>query len=250
MENATYNGGGVGLGDAMILSQGGCGGQFMWLVLLIALMGGGFGGWNNRGNDYVTAAQAANIRSDIYASNDQQDIKNGISTLRQTVTAGLSDVGYANMNGQNAIQRDIGQAACMLDKSIMQGNFGIERSITDNRYVLGNAINEGRFATQNGFNGVERNIDALRYDGAMNTCKITETDTFNTQKILDKLSSMEFNAMRNENENLRQQLAQANLAVSQCAQNQYLVNTISPCPKPAYIVPSPFVTNNGCGCCG
>ena len=49
------NGGTVGLGDAMILSQGANGGWggancFVWIILLFALMGGGFGGWNNRGD--------------------------------------------------------------------------------------------------------------------------------------------------------------------------------------------------------
>lgn len=224
----------------------GGGAWFMWIIVLFALMGGN--GWgNNRNNDYVTAAQAANIRSDIYASNDQQDIKNGISTLRQTVTAGLSDIGYANLNGQNGIQRDILQGNCMLDKSIMQGANGIERAITDSRYVLADAIGQNRFAAQQGFNGVDRNIDAVRYENAMNTCKITETDTFNTQKILDKLNCMEMNAMKNENENLRMQLADARLAVSQCNQNQYLKEAINPPARPSWIVPNPYCNCNG-GC--
>ena len=46
------------------------------------------------------------------------------------------------------------------------------------------------------------------------------------------------------------QIQALNLAASQAAQNQYLVNELRPCPKAAYIVPNPFGCNcnNGCGC--
>lgn len=246
MENAN-----IGLGDAMILGQGGCGNQFVWLIILIALMGGGFGGWNNRDTN------VARIQ-DVYASNDNQslngnirDLNNGLFRLGNGIADATFALNNSVMNGFNSTQRDIMQGNCMLDKSIAQGTYVIDKAITDNRYVLGNAINDGRFAMQGGFNGVERNVDAVRYDGAMNTCKITTNATENTQRILDKLNAMEFNAQKAENENLRQALAQANLTVSQFAQNQYLVNAIAPNPKPAYVVPSPFVTNAGCcGCMG
>lgn len=237
MENATYNGGGVGLGDAMILSQGGCGGQFMWLILLIALMGGGFGwGNNNRG---------VAMQSDVYAANDMQDMK---SNQRQIMSIG-NNLGNGIADATFSLSRDINQNTCMLDKSIMQGNFAVEKAVTDARYVLADGIGQNRFATQQGFSDLGRNVDGVRYDGAMNTCKITENATFNTQKILDKLSAMEFNAMKNENENLRMQLADARLAVSQRYQNDYLREAINPPPRPAYIVSNPYCQcNNGCGC--
>lgn len=224
MNVGGYNGDGFGWG----------GGGFAWFILLFALMGGN--GWNNRG--YATQA-------DVYAANDMQDIKGNqrqIMTIGNNLGNGIADATFALnnsiLNGFNGVQRDIAS-----------GTYAIDKAITDNRYILGNAINEGRFATQQGFNEVGRNIDSVRYDNAMNTCKITETDTFNTQKILDKLGQMEMNAMKNENDNLRMQLADARLAVSQCGQNQYLINAIAPCPKPAYVVPNPYCNcNNGCGC--
>ena len=209
------------------------GNNFAWFIILFALLGGGgFGGWNNRG----IATQ-----SDVYAANDMQDIK---ANQRQIMSIG-NNLGNGIADATFSLSRDINQNACMLDKSIMQGNYAVEKSVTDARYVLADGIGQNRFAAQQGFNGIDKNIDAVRYENAMNTCKITTTDTENTQKILDKLNTMEFNAMKNENENLRMQLADARMI----ANNQVIANTVAPCPRPAYIVPNPYCNcNGGCGC--
>lgn len=219
----------------------GYGGGFIWAILIFALLGGGgFGGWGNRGN---MATQA-----DVYAANDMQDAKSNQRQILSSINGignGLADLGYALNTSILNTQRDVAQSACMLDKSIMQGNYAVEKAVTDARYVLGDGINQNRFATQQGFADTGRNIDSVKYENAMNTCKITETDTFNTQKILDKLNCMEMNAMKNENENLRMQLADARMV----ANNQVIANTVAPCPRPAWIVPNPYCNcNGGCGC--
>lgn len=207
------------------------GGNFAWFIILFALLGGG--GWNNQ--------RGMATQADVYAANDMQDMK---ANQRQIMSIG-NNLGNGIADATFSLSRDINQSACMLDKSIMQGNYAVEKSVTDARYVLADGIGQNRFAAQQGFNGVDKNIDAVRYENAMNTCKITTTDTENTQKILDKLNSMEFNAMKNENENLRMQLADARLI----ANNQVIANTVAPCPRPAYIVPNPYCNcNNSCGC--
>lgn len=247
MENAgiqpVMNVGGYGYGDGF----GWGGGNFAWFIILFALLGGGGFGWgNNRG----VATQA-----DVYAANDAQDMKSNQRQIMNNIGNignGLADLGYALNTSILNTQRDIAQSACMLDKSIMQGNYAVDKSITDTRYVLGDAINNNRFATQQGFSDTGRNIDSVRYDAAMNTCKINEVGTFNTQKILDKLNSMEMNAMKNENENLRMQLADARLTASQQAQTYDIkagvINAVRPFPMPAYPVGNPYGTGCNCGC--
>ncbi len=49
--------------------------------------------------------------------------------------------------------------------------------------------------------------------------------------------------MKTENANLRSQIQALNLAQSQANQNTYLVNTLRPCPQPAYVVANPFCCN-------
>lgn len=222
--------GGYGYGDGW--GNNGC---FMWVILLFALMGGGFGGWGNRGD-------VASSR-DVFAANDLQDLRSNqrqIMSIGNNLGNGLADLGYALntsiLNGFSNTQRDIAN-----------GTYVIDKAITDNRYVLGNAVNENRFAAQQGFNGVDRNIDAIRYENAMNTCKITTTGTENTQKILDKLNSMEFNAMKNENENLRMALANERNINVNYMQTRDIIGAVRPFPVPAFQVGNPY-GNCACNC--
>ena len=88
--------------------------------------------------------------------------------------------------------------------------------------------------------GIERNIDAVRYEGAQNTCAITNAihEEGEATRALINANTMQA---------LRDQLFDAKLANSQCAQNAYLINQVRPNPIPAYVVASPYV-GYGCGC--
>lgn len=219
------NRGGYGYGDGF-----GCGGGmwFMWIFVIFALMGGGgFGGWGNRG------LEGALTRSDLTNGFDAQDIKNGIRGVQN----GLCDGFYA----QNT--------------TMLQGFNGLGRDVLENRFALGAAVAENRFAAQQCCCETNRNIDAVRYENAQNTCAITSNATANTQKILDKLCLMESNAKDMQIADLREKLAVANLQVSQQVQNATLVNTLRPFPQPAYVTCSPYESargfhnyNGGCGC--
>lgn len=96
-------------------------------------------------------------------------------------------------------------------------------------------------------NGCEtnRNIDAVRYENARNTCDIIQAGNANTQRIIDTMN-------QNVMQELRDQLQAAQLQLGNVAQTQTLVNELRPCAKPAYITCSPYTTNNfgGCGGCG
>lgn len=227
---------GAGVVPVMDINRGGygdgfgCGGGmwFMWIFVIFALMGGGgFGGWGNRG------LEGALTRSDLTNGFDAQDIKNGIRGVQN----GLCDGFYA----QNT--------------TMLQGFNGLGRDVLENRFALGAAIAENRFAAQQCCCETNRNIDAVRYENAQNTCAITSNATANTQKILDKLCLMESNAKDMQIADLREKLAVANLQVSQQVQNATLVNTLRPFPQPAYVTCSPYESargfhnyNGGCGC--
>jgi hypothetical protein len=100
----------------------------------------------------------------------------------------------------------------------------------------------------------QKGIESLKYEGAKNTCDIITANTANTQRVIDKMTQSEIAA-------LRDRIAEKDLALSQCAQNAYLVNQLKPpCPVPAYITcnpawPSPqpfapFADGRGFGGCG
>ena len=234
------NGGSVGLGDAMILSQGanGWGGGancFMYIILLFALMGGGFGGWNNRGD-------VASTR-DVYASNDFQSLRTAVNNLG----SGLADLGYALntgiLNGFSNTQRDIAN-----------GTYVIDKAITDNRYVLGNAINETRFAGKDNACMINRNIDQLRFDnqiGMNNIQAVIHAENEETRKLI----------VNSQMDGLRMALAERDRiimmkdnALSQqqqtCTLRNDIINAVRPFPQPSFLVGNPYGANT-CNCtCG
>lgn len=92
-----------------------------------------------------------------------------------------------------------------------------------------------------------RNIDAIRYENAKNTCDIITAGERNTDRIINHLTQSEI-------QGLRDQLNTANLQLSQQAQSANLISTLRPTPIPAYVTCSPFEAagiygaRNGFGC--
>ena len=219
--------GGYGYGDGW-----GGNGCFMWVILLFALMGGGFGGWGNRGD-------VASTR-DVYASNDFQSLRTAVNNLG----SGIADLGYALntgiLNGFSNTQRDIAN-----------GTYVIDKAITDNRYVLGNAINETRFAGKDNACAVNRNIDQLRFDntiGMNNIQAAIHAEGEETRKLI----------VANQMEQLKFALAERDRiimmkdnALSQqeqtCTLRNDIINAVRPFPVPSFTVGNPY-GNNGCNC--
>ena len=190
---------------------------FAWIFVLFVLMGGwgnGFGGRN---------AQAG---FDVASQFDYQDIKNGVRGIQQ----GLCDGFYA----QNT--------------TMLQGFNGMQRDLCQGFAAVNAGINENRFAAQQCCCETNRNIDAIRYENAQNTCAITTNATGNTQKILDKLCQMEANAKDQRIADLTASLQAANGQISQLSQTANIINTVIPRPIHAYQVQSPYVGYGYCGC--
>ena len=211
---------GMTAGEAMMIGNGGMGGSWAWIVILLLAFNGGFGG-RGYGDSNLARIQ------DVYASNDLQSIRGAINNLGN----GIADATFALNNNilsqSNLLQRD------------MFGGFNNVQFAVEG---VKDAVKDCCCTTQ-------RNIDAVRYENALNTSAITSTDTANTQKILDKLCSMEINAKDQKIQELTALLGDARLSISQRDQNAVLINTLRPSPIPAYQVQSPYVsTYNGCGC--
>lgn len=213
-----YNGAGVGLGDAMILSQGANGGWgggagcFMWIVLLFALMGGGGFGWGNRNGDVASTR-------DVYASNDFQSLRTAVNNLGNGIADATFALNNTINNGFNNTGRDIAQGTYVMDKAV-----------TDTRYVLGNAINENRFASQQNANMIAQAIAA---DGEKTRALLVQNKVEMLQMALAekdrKLQSSEF-------------------ALSQCGQTREIISQVRPFPVPAFPVGNPYGSGCNCGC--
>ena len=183
---------------------------------------------------------------------------------------------------------------------------GINNGICDSTFALNNTINSGFFGVQNalcqGFNGlnvaylqgnnalssqlagcccdirqqiadygcrVERGIDGINYNNALQTNTLQQTLCNNTRDIIENQNAnyraiheeLVANKLEMKNDRIAEQQNEINalrLKASQEAQNNYLINQLKPCPEPSYIVPNPnccynyaisgFGYNNNCGC--
>lgn len=187
-----------------------------WIVFLIIAM---MFGWGRNG---MGAGAGGFTGGETFA--DQfalQDIKNGIRANGN----GICDATY-NMAQQNSQTRE-----------------AVNLGFRDLSAQMSNCCCE-----------TNRNIDAVRYENAKNTCDIItsgnmntrdliEAGTANTQRIVDMMTANEMQRLREQNNALT-------LQVSQAAQSTAIINAVRPTPTPAYPVCSPYEVFSGFGGCG
>lgn len=202
------------------------GGWFMWILVLFVLMGGN--GWNNRGD-------VASTR-DVYASNDFQSLRTAVNNLGNGIADATFALNNTINNGHNALARDIAN-----------GTYVIDKAITDNRYVLGNAINENRFAAQQGFNGVDRNIDAVRYENSMNTNVIAKAIADDGEKTRALIVANQMQDLRDKLADRDRDLQTAQYALMTRESAAQTINAVRPFPVPAFQVGNPY-GNCSCNC--
>lgn len=215
-------------GDGLGLGNGGA----WWIVILLLFVWGrnGFGG--GAGNE--PCATQADVRSAV----DQQTL---ISKLDQQ-TYGLADSTFAlNNTIQNGfssaeLSRCSQQAALMAQlNAIMAANQScccetqrmMERGFADTNYNLATQACEIRNSMQNASRDIIDNANC------------------NSRAILDALTQQRIAAKDEKIAEQNQMIFQLQLAASQAAQNNYLVNKLRPMPEPAYITCNPWTASYG-----
>ena len=184
---------------------------FIYLVWLAVLGGGGLFG--NRNGEL----QGAITRSDLFEGFNNQDVNGQL----RGITNGLCDGFYA------------------LNSGIKDGFYGTQAAIAENR-----------FAAQNCCCETNRNIDAVRYEGAQNTCAITNAIHAEGEATRALINSNVMQELRDKLEARDRDVLIRDFQLSQLAQSANLVNELRPCAKPAYITCSPYTPANfGCGAC-
>lgn len=219
---------GLSIADAMALSKGNendmFGGTWTWVFFLFFLLawggGGLFGGNNN------ASREGELTRAELYSGLGQQDIfrnqaeiASELSAFERDATNNWGNMRYDNLQNINALQT----------------------AMTNGFYNIGNQLSENRFAQQSCCCETNRNIDAVRYENAKNTCDIINANTANTQRIIDMIS-------QNQMQMLRDELSTTRAALSNNIQTQNILGALQPTPRPAYVTASPYAATNYCGC--
>lgn len=212
---------GLSAADIMALTKEGGSGEmwnnpFIYLVWL-AVLGGGNGGLFGGNRD--AALQGAVTRSDLFEGFNNQDINGQL----RGITNGICDGFYVTNSGMK------------------DGFYGIQGALAENR-----------FASQACCCETNRNIDAVRYEAAKNTCEITSAIHAEGEATRALINSNTMQELRDRLEARDRELMAANFQLSQQAQTAALVGELRPCAKPAYITCSPYTTSGfyggfGCG---
>lgn len=273
MGNELLTGFLAGQGDGNNKNGSFFGNEGLWAVIILAIIfGWGRNGFGGGGSDASTtipymmamgsgAAQGGLTRADLMSEFGFKGLEDSVRAVQN----GLCDGFYAANN------------------TAMAGFHGVDNAICNLGYQTQQGFNTLGTAVMQGFNGVERGQNAIQtqiascccengramergfadigYRMATDTCAINTNAATNTRDIIDAVNA----GFRGVDARLTaQQLADKDaqiaaqtqrifaleLAASQQAQNQYLVNTLgTKAPVPAFNVPAPWQYNNNGGCC-
>lgn len=277
--NCCNNGGGMWGGD----------GSWIFAFLIIALIFGGnnWGGFGGNGNNganaflpYAMGMNGAVTRADLCSEFNFNGLENAVRGVQSGLCDGFYAVNTSLLNGFHGVDN----AVCQLGYQTQQGFNSVNNAICNLGYNEAQLINGVNTNMMQGFNGVTAGLNGLstqmascccetqrqiergfcdtNYAQATNTTAIIQNAHNDTDRVLAKLDAMEMSRKDETIAALREKVAKADLAASQAAQNNYIVDTLRPCPQPAYITCNPFTGgygyggypqgqgNCGCGPCG
>ena len=221
----------------------GSGNGLLVFFLFFLLAWGGFGnngfgpnGVNGAVANYATQADITNGFNYANINSQLGDIQNSINTL-----------GYNQLQGLNGVNTNIMGGFANLNNGLLQATNGINMNMVQTGNAITNGIANLGYATQNQICGVNNNIDNVKYQLATEACATRAESDANTQRILDRLTTMQMSDKDNQIAALQSNLLEARNQIDNANQTQAIVNALKPYPVPAYNVSSPYASN-GCGC--
>lgn len=127
---------------------------------------------------------------------------------------------------------------------------GITNGICDGFYATRQGISELGFGMKDCCCGINRNIDAVRYEAAQNTCAITNAIHAEGEATRALINANAMQELRDKLEARDRDVMVRDFQLSQLSQTASLVGELRPIAKPAYITCSPYTTSGfGCGTC-
>lgn len=253
-----YGGGGYGNGL-------GFGGDGWWIILLLLFAGGGWG--NGFGGGFGGFGN-------MMLGYDFPWLLNGQSGINANTNSGfqnamLNDNVTSIRDGINALSTQLCNCCGDMQMSLANGFAGVEQGANARQVANMQSIFGVQSALQECCCENRANIADVKYTIATEACNTRNTDTQNTQAILntinggiqsikDQLCQDKIDAKNDEIAQLRQENLYARGQASQIAQNSQIIdgiyNRLNQCPVgtvPVYGEQPIFSCNNNCGCgCG
>ena len=162
--------------DVALLNKDGEGwGGMIWLFAILALMGGGFGGgWGgNNGNA---------IQADVNRGFDNQNLQAQTRDILGAVTAGTAQSVAAANQVYHDVVGYVGDKYSELQRDVAALAVGQANALANQNQCCCN---------------IQRAIDGINYNTAMQTAEINANTTAQTQRILDAITGNRMDDMQN-----------------------------------------------------
>ena len=217
---------GISLADVAAVTRNndewGMNNPFIYLVwmFMARMFGGGWGEGYGPAPGVATAAGQYATQADIQRAFDTNTITQKLDGITNGLSDGFYAVNTSNLQGFNGIQRDL----CVGFNSVNNG------------------IAENRFAAQQCCCETQKGIMENRYAAEKNTLEITNAIHAEGEATRALINANTMQELRDRLEARDRDILARDFQLSQLAQNQYLVNTIKPCPIPAYLTCSPYAS--------
>ena len=226
-----------------------------WIIILLLFgwggrgFGSGFGGGSGGGSSTCCGSPCA-TQADVRAAVDQQTLISKLDqqtygladatyALNNAITGGFANAELSRCNQQAVLMGQLYNMSADSAKCCCETQRLLERGFADTNYNIATQACDTRNTIQN------------------TTRDIIDNQNCNARAILDALTAQRIEAKDEKIASQQQTIFGLQLAASQAAQNNYLINQLrTPCPVPAYVVPNPnccyqntTYANNGCGGC-
>lgn len=247
----------------------GFGGDFIWVILLLALFGGwggGFGGFGGFGGNVTTDSGLIGYALGNNATKgDLTNVQTAskLDSISTQIGSGFANNATQLCNGFSDVQASIANGAYNINTGLLTGFANTQLNACQNTNSIVSAIDNSRFAQQQCCCDVKTaiaNSDNLNF---RNTCAIENMIQAQTTAIKEDGEKTRALLVADKIEQLERDLAQrdrelqtARFDASQIAQTANIVNQLQPVARPAYLTCSPYQSqmlayNNfgyGCGC--
>ena len=219
-------------------NDGGWGNDWWAVIIILAL----FGGWGGRGGFFGNAGSGSGCGcstpatcADLQAGFNNQAVTNKLNGLEN----GLCSLGYDQLAQMNGIANTIQQGNFALQQAINNASVANMQDTNSLSRQLSDCCCENRAAIKDVQYTAALNNSALLQAINAQTNTIVQNDNANYRALHDELVSYQMQQKDDVIAELRSQVQALNLGVSQRNQNDYLIDRLQPCAKPAYFVPNP-----------
>lgn len=245
-----------------------------WIIILFLFVFCGWGngnGWGNNGgagaaDNYVLASDFATLQRQIDSSTASLERKsdainsglcdgfyaqnttalNGFSNVNQNLCNGFAQAELSRANGQMNLmqQMNANNITAMQNTNALQSQ--LAQCCCDNREAISGVNYNMAMNTNAVQHSVENGFCQTNYNNANNTRDIIDNQNSNARAILDALNAQQLAAKDAKIAEQNQQIFGLQLAASQQAQNNYLVQTLKPAPVPSFPAGQLYGYMGGC----